>query len=49
MIKLYGFPVSNYFNMVKWALLENGIEFEEVHAMPNQESDFTSKSPMGDR
>ncbi|MFT5133057.1 MAG: glutathione S-transferase [Gammaproteobacteria bacterium] len=47
MIKLYGFPVSNYFNMVKWALLEKGIEFEEVHAMPNQESDFTAKSPMG--
>ncbi len=47
MIKLYGFPVSNYFNMVKWALLEKGIEFEEVHAMPSQESDFTTKSPMG--
>jgi glutathione S-transferase len=47
MIKLYGFRISNYFNMVKWALLEKGIEFEEVQAMPSQESDFTAKSPMG--
>jgi glutathione S-transferase len=47
MIKLHGFCVSNYYNMVKFALLEKGLEFEEVHAMPNQESDFTSKSPMG--
>ena len=47
MIKLYGFPVSNYYNMVKFALLEKGIDFEEVAAMPSQESDFLSKSPMG--
>jgi len=47
MIKLYGFPISNYFNMAKFALLEKGTEFEEVHAMPNQEPDFTAKSPMG--
>jgi glutathione S-transferase len=47
MIKLYGFRISNYFNMVKWALLEKAIEFEEVHAMPSQEPDFTAKSPMG--
>jgi len=47
MIKLYGFRVSNYFNMVKLALLEKGLEFEEIHAMPSQESDFTRKSPMG--
>lgn len=47
MIKLYGFPVSNYYNMVKLALLEKGLDFEEVSAMPSQESDFISKSPMG--
>lgn len=47
MIKLYGFPVSSYYNMVKFALLEKGIEFEEVAAMPSQEDDFLSKSPMG--
>ena len=47
MIKLNGFRVSNYYNMVKFALLEKGIAFEEVHEMPNQEADFTAKSPMG--
>ncbi len=27
---LYGFPLSNYFNKVKFVLLEHGIAFEEV-------------------
>ena len=30
MLKLYGFAVSNYYNMVKLALLEKGVPFEEV-------------------
>lgn len=47
MLKLYGFPVSNYFNMVKIALLEKQIDFEEVIVYPNQESGYLSKSPMG--
>jgi len=47
MMKLHGFPVSNYYNMVKFALLEKGIEFTEVQAMPSQESDYKAKSPMG--
>ncbi len=47
MIKLYGFAVSNYYNMVKFALLEKGIAFEEVAAMPSQENDYKAKSPMG--
>lgn len=47
MIKLYGFPVSNYFNMVKLALLEKGLAFEEVAARPSQEGAYTAKSPMG--
>jgi glutathione S-transferase len=47
MIKLYGFGVSNYYNMVKFALLEKGIAFEEVAAMPSQENDYKAKSPMG--
>jgi glutathione S-transferase len=47
MIKLYGFAVSNYYNMVKFALLEKSIAFEEVSAMPSQEADYRSKSPMG--
>ncbi len=47
MLKLGGFPVSNYYNMVKFALLEKGIEFEAVNAMPSQEADHTTRSPMG--
>jgi len=47
MIKLYGFAVSNYYNMVKFALLEKGIAFEEVTATPSQEAAYTARSPMG--
>ncbi len=47
MLKLYGFPVSNYYNMVKLALLEKGFEFEEVVVRPNQEEAFLKQSPMG--
>ena len=47
MIKLYGFPVSNYYNMAKFALLEKGVDFEEVNEMPSQEDSFKKKSPMG--
>lgn len=47
MTKLYGFAVSNYYNMAKFALLEKGIKFEEVAAMPSQENDYKAKSPMG--
>mgnify|MGYP006198222209 CR=1 FL=1 len=34
MLKLYGFAVSNYYNMVKLALLEKGLPFEEVTYWP---------------
>lgn len=47
MFKLYGFPVSNYYNMVKLTLLEKGFEFEEVMTRPSQEDDFLNISPMG--
>ncbi|MEM7540651.1 MAG: glutathione S-transferase family protein [Pseudomonadota bacterium] len=46
MIKLYGFPVSNYYNMVKFALLEKGLDFEEVMTMPGEDG-LATKSPMG--
>ncbi len=46
-IKLYGFPVSNYYNMVKAVLIEKGMEYEEVLVKPNQESDYLARSPMG--
>ena len=47
MLKLHGFSVSNYTNMVKQCLLEKGIEFEQLHAHPSQEDDFLAMSPMG--
>ena len=46
-IKLYGMPLSNYYNMVKTVLLEKGMDFEEMLILPNQELDFLGKSPMG--
>jgi len=46
-MKLHGFPISNYYNMVKMALLEKGMNFEEVLAKPSQESAYLSMSPMG--
>ncbi|MFK7862993.1 MAG: glutathione S-transferase family protein [Pseudohongiellaceae bacterium] len=46
-IKLYGFPVSNYYNMVKTVLIEKGMQFDEVLVKPSQDSDYLSKSPMG--
>jgi len=47
MIKLHGFQVSNYYNMVKFALLEKELAFEEVQVMPSQDDGFKAKSPMG--
>lgn len=47
MLKLYGAPLSNYYNMVKAALLEKGIEFEEVMTPPSQESTYLARSAMG--
>jgi len=47
MLKLHGFPVSNYYNMVKLALLEKGVPFEEVRFFPGQTSQALSVSPRG--
>lgn len=47
MFKLYGFAVSNYFNMVKLALLEKGLPFEVVTLHGNQSDEFLSISPRG--
>lgn len=46
-IKLHGMTYSNYYNMVKAVMIEKGMDFEEVHILPNQEGEFLSKSPMG--
>ena len=47
MLKLYGAPLSNYYNMVKCALLEKGLPFDAVFAPPAQTPDYLGKSPMG--
>lgn len=47
MLKLHGFPVSNYTNMVHLALLEKGLPFEYVLAMPSQSPEFLARSPRG--
>lgn len=47
MLKLHGFALSNFYNMVKHSMLEKSIEFEEVFVRPNQEPDFLAISPMG--
>lgn len=47
MLKLHGFPVSNYANMVQLALLEKGMAFEYVMAVPDQSPAFLARSPRG--
>jgi glutathione S-transferase len=47
MVKLYGGPLSNYFNMVRHALLAKGVPHELVIVRPSQEPEFLAKSPMG--
>lgn len=47
MLKLYGFSVSNYYNMVKHALLEKGLPFEEVPFYPDQTPESLTISPRG--
>jgi glutathione S-transferase len=47
MLKLYGFPVSNYVSMVQLALMEKEIPYEYVLTMPDQTPQFLSKSPRG--
>ncbi len=47
MLKLYGFSVSNYYNMVKLALLEKGLPFEEVPFYPDQSPEALAISPRG--
>ncbi len=47
MLKLCGFPISNYYNKVKIALLEKGVPFEEEHCLVSQEPALLQRSPMG--
>jgi len=48
MITLCGFAVSNYYNVVKMALLEKGVPFAEEHVgTGSQEEAVLSSSPLG--
>jgi glutathione S-transferase len=48
MITLCGFPISNYYNKVKLALLEKGIPFEEEQVMTGSKDEAVlAASPLG--
>ena len=48
MITLYGFPVSNYYNKVKLALLEKNVPFTEALAHPSKlDEQALAASPLG--
>jgi glutathione S-transferase len=47
MLKLCGFPLSNYHNKVKLALLEKGVPFEEVLVGWSSDEARLAKSPLG--
>lgn len=48
MLTLCGFPVSNYYNKVKLALLEKGVPFTEEYAATHSKDEaILSASPLG--
>ena len=48
MLKLCGFPISNYFNKARIALLEKGVSFDlDPACRPSQDEAFLARSPMG--
>lgn len=47
MLKLHGMSRSNYYRLAKACLVFKGASFDEVKAVPSQEDDYLSKSPMG--
>ena len=47
MIRLHGFPFSNYHNVVKVVLLEKGIDFEEVVTYPPADEVYRARNPTG--
>lgn len=48
MLTLHGFPVSNYYNKVKLALLEKGLSFTEAHAATKStDPALLGASPLG--
>lgn len=47
MLKLCGFPLSNYHNKIKLGLLEKGVPFEEVLVGWSSDEARLAKSPLG--
>ncbi len=48
MLRLCGFHISNYFNKVRIAMLEKGLDFElDPTCRPSQKDDFLARTPMG--
>lgn len=47
MLKLCGFATSNYYNKVKLALLEKGVEFEEELVWADRSPELLERSPLG--
>src|ERR1700743_2143717 len=47
MIRLCGFPLSNYYNKVKFALLEHEIPFVEETVLATQDDAMLAHSPLG--
>ena len=48
MLRLCGFPISNYYNKVRIALIEKGVAHEaDPGCRPSQEEPFLARSPMG--
>lgn len=45
MLRLHGFPASNYYNLAKITLMEKGLDFEEVHEFPFSSQTVTERSP----
>lgn len=47
MLRLHGFAVSNYFNMLQLALELKQVDYQQVTTYPNQQDEFLAISPMG--
>lgn len=46
-VRLHGYAVSNYFNIVRAALMEKDVDFDIVTVRASQDSEFLAHSPMG--
>lgn len=47
MITLHGFPVSNYYNIIKIALLEKDLAFSEQLVLPHKDKGYYEHSKLG--